>query len=440
VEIQRIRRITAILIFISSMSFGLDIKVQCKNGGLESFSISKNSESEDICEIFKTHQLECFDTSKLAKDSHLMSFTLPVDSIYRNRSSESVSKLDIDELVELSLLNKMDPYLVGAIKFVEHPPTSSSKRAELDSSSYQRIYGRLPIDASGAVAAMNCFVKDGKLQKKTKTPNMINLPKGNELGKICILNDNPDTADNPVLTFLDKDSKIFNEQDAPLRNNGVSSGDVYSYMEKIGEKDFFKAKEKFLLEISLGKFRSSGSCCIDVRYDSKSDYGKTISQVKSTLALIHLRDKTKTIPKRVNVAGKSKDELVALKIQGYNGYGVFGSTESVGNSCLKGIKMGDRPVYGAGTMDLAINMFLLNTRFNEVVREKKKSLGIESTPFLLCENRDGVAEINSLSFAQLQKTYLESQKSCPSRTFDYFRKEKGIKKVKGEKVNRPASK
>lgn len=327
--------IAMILIFISPPLIALDLKIQCKNGNLESFSIDKNSKSENICEIFKSHQLECFDTSKTIKDALLLSFTLPVDSIYRNRSSDSISKVDVEELVELSLLNKMDPYLVTAIKFIEDPPINFSKQSELDTSSYQRIFGRLPIDASGAISAMGCFVKDGKVKRNSVKQNTLNLPKSNELGKVCILNGNPDVGDNPILTFLDKDSKVFNEQDIPLRNNGLSSSDVYLYMEKTGETDFFKAKENLLLKISTDKFKTPDSCCINVRYDPKSDYKKTINHVRSTLALMHLRDKAKGIPKSINTADKNREEMLALQIQGYNGYGVFGSTESVGNSCLK---------------------------------------------------------------------------------------------------------
>lgn len=425
-----------ILISISPPLNALDLKIQCKNGNLETFSISKNSKSESECETFKSHQLECFDTSKTLKDAHLLSFTLPVDSIYRNRSSDSISKVDVEELVELSLLNKMDPYLVTALKFIEDPPINFSKQTGLDTSSYQRIFGRLPIDASGAISAMGCFVKDGIVRKNSVKPNTLNLPKSKELGKVCLLNGNPGAGDNPILAFLDKDSNVFNEHDIPLRNNGFSSNDVFLHMTKTDETDFFKAKENLLLKISTDKFKIPDSCCINVRYDPKSDYKKTINQVRSTLALMHLRDKTKGIPKSINTEGKNRDEMLALKIQGYNGYGVFGSTESVGNSCLKGMNMKNTPVYGAGAIDLSINMLLLNSKFNELIKEKKQYLGIEDTPFTLCENRNGVLELDSLTFSQLQKKYLLKQTNCPQRTFDYFVK-KNPKKARSAEVPKP---
>lgn len=103
------------------------------------------------------------------------------------------------------------------------------------------------------------------------------------------------------------------------------------------------------------------------------------------------------------------------------------------------MNMKNTPVYGASAIDLSINMLLLNSRFNELVKQKKQYLGIEDTPFTLCQNKNGVLELDSLTFSQLQKKYLNNQTNCPQRTFDYFAK-KSTKKARSGVVTKPAIK
>jgi len=415
-----------------SVTWAVDLEIRCKNQELISTDIIKNEKSERACEYFKDHGLACFDTSKNLSSSKKMSFFMPVDTVYQNRSSNQVSRNDIEEIVELSLLNGVDPYMTTAVKFIESPSSVNDSN-----NYYPRIFGLLPTDAIAAQASMGCISNDKSLEKKKDREKILILPNADSVGTFCLLNDTPDSADNPVLGFTNAKLDVVIEPNTPLRNAGLTFRDVSTFQEKNKVEDFYDAKDAFLKDRSQRINSDPKGCCTKVKYSSKEDPKKLFTHFRSLLGIKYIKDKTEKMPRSIAAKASNDRERAAFAIQSFNGYGKLNITERVNNKCLDGLDMKEKPLYGAGAMDLVTNLLLVNTGFNEIIEEKKKKLGLKSVPFYLCHDKNESFTMDSLAFAKLQKEYLSEQKECPERSFDYFyskvKKPKVIPKKKGLK-------
>lgn len=402
------------LITVAPFASAVDLELKCKNNRLVSAEVIENEKSKRACDHFTSHGLTCFDTSKKLASSKTMSFFMPVDTVYQNRSSNQVVREDLAELVELSLQNGVDPYVVTAVKFIESPSIPNT-------SYYPRIFGLLPTDAIAAQSSMGCVKNNNSLEKQSdKKKETFTLPNADSTGTVCLLNGPPETADNPVLSFADSSSQIFVEKEIPLRNKGVAESDVGSYASKYKIEDIILAKHLFLEERAKSIHQNPKGCCIQVKYSSKEDPKKLFTHFRSLLGVKYIKEKTEKMPKPIASRARNDREKAAFAVQSFNGYGKLNVTERVNNKCLSGLNMGQKPLYGAGAMDLVTNLFLVNSGFNEIVEEKKRKLGLDSVPFYLCREKTGPLTIDSLEFAKLQKEYLSEQKDCPERSFDYF--------------------
>jgi len=397
-----------------SAASAVDLEIKCKNQELVSANIVKNEKSERACQYFMDHGLSCFDTSKKLASSKTMSFFMPVDSVYQNRSSNQVVRGDLEEIVELSLLNGVDPYIATSIKFIESPSLLTAT-----DNSYSKIFGLLPVDAIAAQETMGCVSNNKILEKQRGKEEFFILPDADAVGTFCLLNDAPGAADNPVFGFTNASSEVVAEW-APLRNSGINMKEVGNFMLKNKMEDLLDAKRAFLEDRAKKIYSNPKSCCRKVKYPSKEDPKKLFTHFKSLLAIKYIKDKTQKMPKSIAARAKNDREQTAFAVQSFNGYGKLNITERVSNKCMNGLNMREKPLYGAGAMDLVTNLLLTNAGFNEIVEEKKKKLGLQSVPFYLCLGKTDSFNIDSLAFARLQKEYLAEQKDCPERSFDYF--------------------
>ncbi len=93
-------------------------------------------------------------------------------------------------------------------------------------------------------------------------------------------------------------------------------------------------------------------------------------------------------------------------LQKFNGLGCFGCTEAVPNSCLEGIVMEDRPVYGARVADLMVNTLMGNVQVMALVQEAASRLRQPVKSSFCLNKAPGKHTVADEQFLEEQKKYL----------------------------------
>lgn len=93
-------------------------------------------------------------------------------------------------------------------------------------------------------------------------------------------------------------------------------------------------------------------------------------------------------------------------LQKFNGLGCFGCTEAMPNSCLEGIVMEDRPVYGARVADLMVNTLMGNEQIIALVQEAATRLRQPVKSSFCLTKAPGKHTVADEQFLEEQKKYL----------------------------------
>lgn len=256
----------------------------------------------------------------------------------------------LKKLIQMSLLNGVDPFLVLAISAVEAPHflnPSAAVKAEHEHSDL--LIDGLPIyDSLGCAKPMETKSESyAAVITPAAKPKTIQLPWGG-LGRANLC--------------------------SPARNY------------KHGESPSFKEAKGILKD----------SCCVTVKGLVKGDNPQR--ELVNYMAISFLKNKVR-FP-----AGAIEES--SYNIQVYNGTGCFGCTEKVQNSCLSGIHMGSRPQYGARVADLMLNSIMANTEIRKLVAEVSSELR-EKVPSSFCQkNGAGTIAIDNNTFYNQQRKFL----------------------------------
>lgn len=280
----------------------------------------------------------------------------PYNGRGNNKTSTSYDKPSIQRLIDMALLNGVDPYFVLAITMIENSPIRTGGGSWMDNDSYAFNYGAVPVDAIAAYDQMGCLppAEKGKTQivqapKKVKT---LPLGTGNIKTRFCSQDYTVSTAENPRI---------------------VRSHD------------------------------KAGGCCIDVIGAS----GASPMEVKTALGMRMLKGLQKRIPEDLDKhSDKGNYFALAYNAQRYNGLGTFGATEQMDNQCLIGVNMGERPVYGLLVQDLMANSLMSNPALREMVEKSKNKFKVPQTSALCVSFGAGKSAVDTREFLRLQKELL----------------------------------
>jgi len=397
-----------IFIFIfSKISWSLEYGLKCDdNGGLIQFSIISNNSDILTCDSYISQGMKCFDTkTKINKEEGWIDLKDPVENYYSNRSGR-YKLAGLREVLKYALLQGFDPYIALAITAVESPQIYNGNNEY-----YRYSWGNPPVDGRGGADALGCSRlqsgQDFNLVNKTK--DLVNIKIGSN--------------NNPVLFIY--------------RNTELTS--TFGPVQDLDELN------DVLINLKSGKrvqgcyFWVTGTTVDHTKYvnsETEKIYKEETAAIRSQLGAIYMRKKiiyVRDLIKKgkgvwvknadwINKNSKNKFFVLSMIAQSYNGYGKLGNTtESVDNNCLQGMNMSEAPIYGAGVMHLALNMYQANSEIRQMVDEEIKAQAIVKMPSQLCESfGKGYHIIDPRSFANIQKQIMSKKTSCPNISFNYW--------------------
>ncbi len=336
--------------------------------------------------------------------------------------SGTFDKEQLDQLIETSIKEGVDPYLSIAILLLENPPSTDAK-----SNMYKRMYGLLPIDAVAAYDILGCsvkkedfeIIKDKKVLNKfvsmyeqiQKTSNDGNsdeyYKKMNALSnEVAQYIKDPKDSDivytQMMCEIAKKDPKVnkcsgyLGEQKKPFPIDMTYSkrGGFYDNQWLLCSQDkVFTAGAAPGFQLASGG--SAAGCCVDVKTHRMSD--EAYSEVLGALGVKYL--------KRTVQDCASKGQPLDFCVQKYNGLGCFNCTEKMANDCFNGIVMEDRPVYGNRGLDLMVKSIMNNPEINALITENSNRL--KSKPMsIFCSGKTGPVSINTDQFLNNEKKFL----------------------------------
>ena len=373
------------LIFAPATGLAVNYQIWCQEGSLTIFSGKSGSADQQQCLSYKNQgMLSCGDSKSKLQTEGLM-LKSPVDSYFSSRGG-IYSTLELRGIIRKAINEGIDPYLALAISTVENPATVGEKDR-----GYPIDYGRPPIDQTGVIGLANCHWVGGNLENGDDV-----IPEF-DLGHGSVREDGMPTH-----------RSLFEVE--PNNEPGMSP---FVYL--VGD-------------VGAGKQRSqSQKCQIIVNH-----YNGNYSDLYGTFATAFITQKFAAARSFGFVKG-IKDPYLKMSsiVQSYNGYGRVGRSEKVRNSCIQGIDMKRQPLYGAGVMDLYLNMFVANSDVRNLVEQETKAMKPARVPNFLCEGLgSGKQEINPAVFAGIQHSFLDDRSACPNHAYGFPISNKKTKKAR----------
>lgn len=384
--------IAAILfVLLSQKSFSFEYQITCTDKKITNFENLAVDQSTDECKAFIANGfLECFDSKKVNKSTEVMTLSTPNDHYYQSKESTRYSRKAIQEIIDSSVRAGNDPYLTLSIVITENPPTISlQKKDSLNAAEvYAENYGKIPLDTIGVADTMGCErIKTGYSQN-----GLMEFKSPSRLRKVVV---DPAGSEKTICmsgTFTAGESAQYYISDTP-------ADDECCMKVKANSKDFATMPNRD----DDSENEVSGSSLL------KSKILDALAQkyMSSRFAVAHDRAASERLP----------EAKMAMVAQAYNGYGVFGSSESVGNRCLSRMKMGVTPVYGAGTSEIMLNSLMNNSEIQGMVDDSLRRNKIAHPASHLCASYGaGVHKVDGYAFTNLLGDYIGERKACPSYT------------------------
>lgn len=391
---------------LATQAHAFDYQIDCDEAKrLTGYSIAPGADDSTICAAYNSKGLKCYDSaSNQNEQEDSIYLTDPMDTYYSNRSGRyKLSRLR--EVVTAALEDGSDPYIALAIMSLENPLTGSEA-----SEDYARNYGNPPIDGPGAASAIGCksIKKDGITELRNRSATLSewrvsDLPT-RQLFKIF--------ADNFAITSPVSDPALRDKVLAQIAAGEAPDSGCYFWFLG-GEADWTANPNDQVNENKLKAERAILHSLLGARYMSKKmEYVRDlISKGKGLWAT------TDTWYKY----GHTSTYRLAIIAQGYNGHGTYGRGEFA-NNCQDGINMAEKPLYGAGAMHLALNVFLGNQQIRDFVDSESTRLKLPAPTSLLCSVMgSGRHLIAPESFANIQRRIIKPREAtfCSKHTHTY---------------------
>lgn len=297
--------------------------------------------------------------------SELIELTYTLTGPNSNRSASDYMRSEIESMVEAAMAEGVDPYLVLAVSVMENPPLKSRLSAYMERRSQR---GSPPVDGSTLAHNLQCHTQE--------KPEKVIYPKS-------------------------KSGHSWHESQVAvyLKPTGVAN---LPGLQGKGQPYYLCSRSNAIphgAPLLFEKFKSpQGYCCLELRTNedlTPSDEKNAIADHFGSMVL-----KSKVV-NRI-----STDKNLSLSIQYYNGIGCIGCTEKFKNDCLHGMHMKDRPIYGAQTADLMLNMFMNNPEINEIVLATQRRLRVPVVSSFCLEKGAGTHRIDKNRFWDEQYKFL----------------------------------
>lgn len=327
--------------------------------------------SSDCQTFLKNGFSKCYDTRKTPASPNAITISAPNDQYYSSKESDKYDRRAIQEVIRTAVLAGNDPYLALSLVVVENPPMVDSVKDDL----YSRAYGHIPIDKIGIADVFNC---DAQIESYNSQKSM--------------------------KTYINKgELREFNiDPREPQRIICLTPG------AKVGSAPAFG-----VLRVPNEKY-----CCSKIRIKMNTQIAdhESSRRLRSYLANEYIEKRFKTGVKRAEKMDTPAEKMATIA-QAYNGYGTFGATEKMKNSCLTRVDMGKTPVYGSGVSETMLNSLMNNSEIKKMIDDATRSVGQKPSSYLCQAYGDGDHKISGTAFIALQKRYIGSRPHCPRHTY-----------------------
>lgn len=327
--------------------------------------------SQECATFLKGGFAKCYDTHKNPSAPNTITISTPNDQYYKSKESDKYDRKAIQDIIRSAVLSGNDPYLALSLVVVENPPLVDNVKDDV----YTKFYGNIPIDKIAVADVFNCDAQQETYDSKKSIKTYINKGEVREL--------NIDPKESQKVICLQPGAKVGSPP-------------------------------------TFGVFNTPSNkyCCAKVRIKMNlqtADH-EASKRLRSYLANEYIEKRFRTGVKRASEQDTPAEKM-AMIAQAYNGYGTFGASEKMANSCLSKINMGKTPVYGAGVSETMLNSLMNNSEIKKMVDDATRSAGQKPSSYLCQAYGDGDHKISGNAYTGLLKRYIGLKAHCPRHTY-----------------------
>ncbi len=363
----------AILVLAShSASAAYKYDLRCENKKMVWMNTEEKPPPSQECATFKKLGFaKCYDTKKASSSSETMTISTPNDQYYKSKESNNYDRKAIQDVIRSAVISGNDPYLALSLVVIENPPLVDSYNDDL----YSMFYGHIPIDKVGIADVFNCDAQQVTYNSKKSAKTYMNKGQVREF--------NVDPRESQKIICLDP---------------GVKAGSAPSF--------------------GIFKTADDKHCCAKMRIKMGLQYvdDNDAKRLRSYLANQYIEKRFAYGVKRASQMDTPAEKMATIA-QAYNGYGTFGASEKMKNSCLSKVDMGRTPVYGAGVSETMLNSLMNNSEIKKMINDATRSAGQKPSSYLCQAYGDGDHKISGNAYTGLLKRYIGSKAHCPRLTY-----------------------
>lgn len=425
-------KLIAFLCFTAAaeVSFGYEFNITCDPSGnvkKDSFQSRQNTtvENDHVKRGLKMLTTNTTNSNCLAKDLNPTTgnpnglvLTSEVNSrarawSTRNQNPETIfDRNKIQDIITQAIKNNVDPYFALAISIMEAPPYLKAR----DRSGIADLGGEAGATVNNVALADSLGCRVSKKPKELGTLNkttLQDLAKYKDLltlFKKCKVEE--DTKACTSWTELDTDYQKLEQQDPEKAQqitcfNGPACKGIAIPNPNPKTIDF-TSDSSTNIQVSKVCLNSTVNanyatlattvqpnlCCATIKMSSGDNAEKKLK----LFAFMHLLSK---LQKQEAPAGLTPPEKIAWLIQGFNGRGIINGV----SKCVSGLNMSKTPMNGAIAGDLMVNTLLSNPEVRSMVERISTKQKLQQKSLFCMVLGEGLHQINSLNFPDLQKKY-----------------------------------
>lgn len=364
---------SAVLLFSTSVvSAAYKYDLRCQDKKMVWLNTGEKPPPSSECQTFlKNGFAKCYDTKKAPSAANTITLSTPNDQYYKSKESDKYDRKAIQEIIHSAVISGNDPYLALSLVIIENPPLVDSPHDD----DYARSYGNIPIDKIGIADVFNCDAQQESFDSKKSIKTYINKGDLREF--------NIDPREPQKIICLQAGAK-------------VGSAPAFGILRTPNEK-YCCAKIRIKMNLQTADHAASKrlrSYLANQYIEKRFKYGVGRSQHRDSPA-----------------------ERMAVIAQAYNGYGTFGASEKMKNSCLSKVDMGKTPVYGAGVSETMLNSIMNNSEIKKMVDDSTRAVGHKPSSYLCQAYGDGDHKISGYVYTGLLKRYIGSKAHCTRHTY-----------------------
>lgn len=365
-----------------------------------------------------------FDTANPGKSASMIGVRSATDGHFSNRNSNQYDRQFFRDAVDAAIKYGIDPYYFLATLVVERAPFDYAAASKvMPWKMYYEEYGIPPLDSIAASHAMGCKLssKPDSAIKNGVRHNQYTTKNGTPKGALSLRGENGNESTQKLVLAL-----------LPFRTGQPPRFEIQSDLSSAAE-----CTEKCCLEVNSpaswgqpstflrraqspdepGAYKDSDLGSDVVKTQKIKPESKLHQELTQTLGAKFKKELFENA-RNISFVKSAKDpyQKLALKAQAYNGYGTYGATEAT-NSCLHGLSGSSAPVYGAGVMDLTLNMMMSNSELRAMVgaASTKQQKPVQS---IFCGHFGaGTHKIDAEKFSQIQKKLIGGRAGCETHTY-----------------------